>query len=270
MATATTQQHADVGTNPYPWYDSHWLWSYTQAKRLLASHQPGRLEAFERAFEPLRTRSEFRIRTYDGLFDCAMLERLRQTIRGLRSAQLELHELPSFRRFIVHNHDLINELQAGLVDLGSEGCGERVEPCYNFLSLYRAGASCPVHMDAPEAKWTLDVCIAQSEPWPLHVSQVLPWPEAYQASEEDWQGAIRRSPGHRFASYAMEPGQALLFSGSSQWHYRDPQPAGSIPAFCDLIFFHFIPAGMAEIVRPVHWAELFGIPELASVVVKRA
>jgi hypothetical protein len=266
MVMQVRRSTSEVDSNPYPWYDSRWLWNYTKAKCLLAGEHSGRLQAFERALEPLRTRSDFHIRTYDGLFDASKLEHIRRTIRSLNGSQLNPHELPGFRRFVVHNNEVINELQADLTDLVSEGCGERVEPSYNFISLYRAGASCPVHMDAPDAKWTLDVCIRQSEPWPIHFSQVLPWPEDYGPPEEDWQGAIRRDPAHRFASHAMEPGQALLFSGSSQWHYRDPQPAGATPAFCDLIFFHFIPAGMAELVRPVRWAEVFDIPELAAVV----
>ena len=31
------------------------------------------------------------------------------------------------------------------------------------------------------------------------------------------------------------------------------------------LFFHFIPRGTAELVRPRNWARLFGIPELDQV-----
>jgi hypothetical protein len=34
--------------------------------------------------------------------------------------------------------------------------------------------------------------------------------------------------------------------------------------FCSLLFFHFIPKGAAELVRPKNWARLFGIPELSG------
>ena len=33
-------------------------------------------------------------------------------------------------------------------------------------------------------------------------------------------------------------------------------------AFCDLIFFHFIPAGTRDLVQPRNWARIFGVPEL--------
>ena len=34
-------------------------------------------------------------------------------------------------------------------------------PAYNFLSLYTQLDICEPHMDAPKAKWTLNVCIEQ-------------------------------------------------------------------------------------------------------------
>ena len=61
------------------------------------------------------------------------------------------------------------------------------------------------------------------------------------------------------------PGDAILFSGSSQWHYRDALPQGKAKGFCDLLFLHYIPKGTASIVRPANWAEHFGLPEIARI-----
>jgi hypothetical protein len=249
-------------SNPYPWYDSIWLAHYQRATEILQETRPSLLADFQRAFEPLRTRSDFRVQFYDRIFDDLTMARLELTVSALRGVQLESHEANNFGRFVVHNHPYLSDLQYELVELVSEGTGEVVEPCYNFLSLYRAGAMCPVHMDAPEAKWTLDLCIRQSESWPISFSQVVPWPDDYQPRDNNWQREIRESPQHSFASCTMERANALLFAGSSQWHYRDRLPASDGGAFCDLAFFHFIPAGTGELVRPASWARLFGAPEL--------
>ena len=79
----------------------------------------------------------------------------------------------------------------------------------------------------------------------------------------DWEQRVKSDPQLRFSSYALQPGQALVFSGSSQWHYREPIDGAAHQAFCDLLFFHFVPRGTAELVRPENWAGLFDIPELA-------
>ena len=68
----------------------------------------------------------------------------------------------------------------------------------------------------------------------------------------------------------MEPGQAILFSGSSQWHYRDAMPALSTKSSCDLLFLHFIPRGTRELLNPLKWARLFDIPELVKDVSPRS
>src|SRR5206468_530714 len=111
---------------------------------------------------------------------------------------------------------------------------------------------CPPHMDSPEAKWTLDLCVGQSTPWPIYFSQVCPWPESASDTwrDGDWEEQIKRSPSLRFTSYTLEPGQAVVFSGSSQWHYRDAIPAGRGRKFAELLFFHFVPKGSAALLRP--------------------
>jgi hypothetical protein len=250
--------------NPYPWYDSSWLADYTQAKSLIERVRPEALPEFAKTFEVLRTRPDFEVKEFSRVFSNAALEDIRQAVRQLRATQLELHELHNFHRFIVHNHPLISKLHESVIGLASEAAGEPVEPCYNFLSLYTKLGVCPVHMDAPDAKWTLDLCIRQSEPWPIHLSQVVPWPEPSDYEGDNWQDLIKQDPDLRFESYSLEPGSAIFFSGSSQWHYRDPHPGGDQDHYCDLVFFHFVPMGMRETVDRTNWPQLFGVPELAE------
>ena len=60
------------------------------------------------------------------------------------------------------------------------------------------------------------------------------------------------------------PGEAVLFSDSSQWHYRDPIPEQGSKAFCHLLFFHFIPRGMRAYLDAAEWETLFAVPGLSE------
>jgi hypothetical protein len=248
----------------YPWYDSLWLRKYERAKDMLRQVQPEKLPVFVEALSGLRTGADFRVKRIPRLFDEATMATIRQTIATFQLTELELHEVKRFGRFVVHDHPFFTELQTRTIDLVSEAAGEPVEASYNFVSLYKKLGVCPIHLDTPEAKWTLDLCIEQSAPWPIHISQVVPWPEGLTFNEDDWQGAIRESPDNEFTSYNLEPGEAVIFSGSSQWHYRDPLQLDGQEHFCSLVFFHFVPKGMLETLKPKNWPRLFGIPELAD------
>jgi len=256
----------DNFNNPYPWYDSWWLRKYKFACELITRRYPGKLREFKQTFEPLKTRTSFKTKEYKSIFDSATLARIRNTIKSIRPSEIELHELKKFRRFILHDHPYMTKLQHNLIDLVSEGAGEEVEPAYNFLCLYRAGGVCKVHMDSPIAKWTLDICIEQDEPWPIHLSQVVDWPEDYIQPSGDWEASIKNPLMNNFQSFSLEAGKAILFSGSSQWHYRDKKPDSlrkNTSQFCNLIFFHYYPAGMGQVVEPSNWSLMFDVPELS-------
>ena len=252
----------------YPWYDSVWLARYTQAKAIIRTTHPDRLGAFERAFQALRTRPDFQVKKLARVFDEETMGEIRRVVAFLRPTDLELHEARTFGRFVVHDHMFFNELQQRTISLISEAVGEPVEASYNFLSLYSALGKCPPHMDSPQAKWTLDLCVNQSVSWPIWFSPVQPWPESDGEpwGEQDWDQNLRRSLP--FTPHTLQPGEAVVFSGSSQWHYRDEIAAvqsNNGKQVCDLLFFHYIPHGTAELVEPKNWAKLFDLPELAQI-----
>ena len=119
------------------------------------------------------------------------------------------------------------------------------------------------------AKWTLGYCIEQSEVWPIYLSQVRPWPEEFEYMErQNWEQQIRDDPENRFTDYRLHEGEAIVFGGSSQWHYRDRIIKSQEKNFCHLLFFHFIPEGTKDLVHSNRWAEYFGIPELKEVAQK--
>lgn len=197
------------------------------------------------------------------IFDHDVLGEIRRVTASLLPTDLELHEARKFGRFVVHDHPFFTELQQGTIPLVSEAAGEPVEAGYNFLSLYGGKGVCAPHLDSPQSKWTLDLCVNQSAPWPIYLSQVHPWPESeVEWPKENWEAQVKQSPSLRFTPYTLQPGQAIVFSGSSQWHYREALPKGDGREFCDLLFFHFIPQGAAELLKSQNWARLFGIPEL--------
>ena len=250
----------------FPWYDSIWLQQYVAAQAFLAANHPQRLQPFIDAMAPLRTRPDFETSLLSGVIDEAMLGRIRAALAGLKPADLELHEIKTFGRWVVHDNPILTELQDRMTALVSDVVGEPVERSYNFLSLYTRLGRCPVHMDAPSAKWTLDICIDQSHEWPIHFSQVQPWPEASDYSMDDWEQRILGDPANRFESHIIQPGDAAVFSGSSQWHYRDPLPVAGGKGFCHLLFFHFIPQGVSGYLDPEGWEAYFDAPGLGAVV----
>ena len=245
-----------------PWYDASWLHRFLAAQQLVKQHQPERLADFLQAFEPLQTPADFAVRNVPDVFTETTLQDIRDTIAALPQSAYEGHEVGSFGRSVVHDHPFFTELQQSFVPLVSELAGEEVEPSYNFLSLYSRFGVCEPHIDAPWAKWTLDICLDQSVEWPIHFSQIVPWPDSSHKSSESWKEQIKSAPDLSFSSHVLQPNQAILFSGSSQWHYRDALPAQEETGFCNLLFFHFIPKGTRDLIDPRNWAQLFDMPQL--------
>jgi len=171
----------------------------------------------------------------------------------------QAHENADFGRDVLWDIPSFLELQEQLRAMISERVGQPLVSCYNFLSLYGASGKCDLHMDHPNAMYTFDYCIEQDAIWPIHLSRTVPWPTAQDAAQFDPERIIA-DPAYDFADHRLRPNQALLFCGSSQWHYRRPKTAGG---FCNLLFFHYYPAGCEALVEPRQWAEHFGVPELA-------
>jgi len=240
----------------FPWYDSEWLTAYVAAREYIEKNHPDRLGDFNRALEPFKTSSRFETKKLGIVFSQEELESLRALVR--EATARENHELSTFGRFVLRDLPFLSRLQESLLERVSLEVGEQVEPAYNFLSMYRERGICPLHMDAPLSKWTLDVCLDQSEQWPIYIGQVEPWPTERKFSSL-WQEQVRAETN--FQPFFLKPGEGIIFSGSSQWHYRDPIPQ-ALGGFCDLVFFHFVPKGTKELALPVNWSREFALPNL--------
>jgi len=250
----------------FPWYDSWWLTRYVRAKEFIALRYPASLNAFTQAFRPLRTRPDFREKLLDNFFTPDQARIIQTTLQAIKPDLLETDEIGTHGRFVVHDHPALIDLHAAVTPYVSELAGEEVEPSYTFLALYNRNGKCDVHLDAPLSKWTLDYCIEQSEPWPVAFSEVIPWPEAFDQGGGDWEASIKRSRDHSFKSYAMNPGQAILFSGSGQWHYREPFTNPVARSHCSLLFLHFTPVGTRNLSQWECWEAHFGIEGLTAAI----
>lgn len=244
--------HVLHGLPGFDWYDGCFLAKFEAARRMLAIVRPGESRRFAAAFDTLRTRADFEVRRVHDVLPPARFADFLAQLRAVPASSLHGHERGDFGRRIARDLPILAELQLELMPLVAELAGEAVEPCYTFLSLYDGAGTCAPHLDAPSAKWTLDLCLAQSGEWPIHFSSVVPWPTS------DADGNVPAATA--FRSHSLRPNEALLFSGSSQWHYRDAIPDAG---FCHLAFLHYHPAGCADLVRPARWAAHFDMPERA-------
>lgn len=249
------------GIRAFPWYDAHFLQMFEATKRFLAQVRPDALQPFSEALDQVRTPRTFAVRQIENLFSADVQHSIRQTVASLPQASLELHEVQSFGRNVVHDHPYFLQLQQELLGQVSELVGCEVEAGYNFLSLYGNMGKCAVHMDHPISMYTLDYCIDQSAEWPIYFSDVVDWPTADLMNAFDGDSLIA-DPAITFTPHVLKPNNAILFSGSSQWHYRK---AMAQPGFCNLLFFHYYPKGCRELVYFANWPTLFNIPELAAI-----
>ena len=232
------RQVADV-----PWYDAHFLRFFETAKVFLRQVRPDALARFEAGFAPLRTPPDFRVREIEGLFGEDELAHLRQEVAALMTTGLRQDELPTFGRHVVQDHASFLAMQRDFTARVSEWAGQEVEPGYNFLSLYGNAGRCEKHMDQPISMFTLDICVDQSVEWPIWFSEVVDWPDAEVLGAFDPEEVKARL---RFTGHTLKPGNAVLFSGSAQWHYRNAMPA---PGYCHLLFFHYFPKGCVDLVE---------------------
>lgn len=149
-----------------------------------------------------------------------------------------------FGRRYAHNVGFFVNIHHQLTDYASELFGEKVKPSYVFLSLYDKGGQCPLHIDRPQCRYTIDYLIRQeqAEPWPICIGpqmsnkEVAKISQSHPTTDEDRQAVIDSVD---WTTSLLNPNDAVCYSGTNAWHYRPTASAGT----ADLAFFHFVPWG---------------------------
>lgn len=157
----------------------------------------------------------------------------------------DLHEPDSmnkFGRLYAHNVPFFVGIHYQLAEYASDIFGEKVKPSYVFLSMYEQGGNCPLHIDRPQCRYTIDYLIRQEQksPWPIDIGPQMTDKErdtltvTHPDTAEDRQTIIDAVDWTRIN---LNPNDAVCYSGTNAWHYRPFPSEGK----ADLAFFHFVP-----------------------------
>ena len=151
----------------------------------------------------------------------------------------------SFVRHHAHNVPFFVAIHKQLTNFACEQFGEAVKPSYSFLSMYKDNGICPLHIDRPQCRYTIDYLIRQDqqEPWPIKIGDHMSdeerdrLMEANQSHPTEDEEIEKRIAMENWHTVMLEPNDAVMYSGTHSWHYRPNRLAGS----ADLVFFHFVP-----------------------------
>lgn len=150
-----------------------------------------------------------------------------------------------FVRTYAHNVPYFVNIHRQLTEFANEIFGEPVKPSYSFLSMYQDNGICPLHIDRPQCRFTIDYLIRQdqAEPWPILIGDHMT-DEQRRALDESGDGhpkddeAIQaRIDAENWQEVLLSPNDAVCYSGTHSWHYRPKRLVGT----ADLVFFHFVP-----------------------------
>jgi hypothetical protein len=147
-----------------------------------------------------------------------------------------------FNRNYAHNVGFFRNIHVQLADYASDLFGTKVKPSYSFLSLYNKHGQCPLHIDRPQCRYTIDYLIQQEQkdPWPIHIGPSM--------SDEERDAITNAHPSTKadikqvvdsvdWTEANLNPNDAVCYSGTNAWHYRPTKSEGK----ADLVFFHFVP-----------------------------
>ena len=177
-------------------------------------------------------------------------DKSRQQIRDNVSRHLRYGPSPydeTFHRTYVHNMPFLQDVHRQLKDVASEVFGETVIPSYVFLSMYKVGGKCPLHIDRPQCRYTIDYLLEQgdSEPWPIAIGSPMTDVEREESLSiarghpETQEDIERILSDNLFHEVLLHENDAVCYSGTHSWHYRPTQSKSEAV----LIFFHFVPEG---------------------------
>ena len=152
-----------------------------------------------------------------------------------------------FGRRYAHNLPFLVDIHHQLTEYASDLFGEKVKPSYVYLSMYDKGGRCPLHIDRPQCRYTIDYLIQQesSEPWPIHIGRQMTDKQRAQLQTTHPQTDVETKSiidKEKWTTCLLQPNDAVCYSGTNAWHYRPTASLGT----ADLVFFHFVPEKFSE------------------------
>jgi hypothetical protein len=150
-----------------------------------------------------------------------------------------------FGRNYANNVPFFVKIHQQLTDLASDLFSEPVKPSYSYLSMYQDDGICPLHIDRPQCRYTIDYLIrqTQSEPWPILIGEHMSDDdqrtlyESGRGRPETPEEIEARIAAEKWSRVELKPNDAVCYSGTHSWHYRPDRLRGT----ADLVFFHFVP-----------------------------
>lgn len=250
-----------LGYAKYPWYDTHQLDAIELARRYLAIVRPDKLGPFMERISRYKVDLSFRARLLPDFLQAGRMARLQIAVSQVCQQELMQGEAVLHGRVKARHHAEFAALHEELTGQVEAQVGERLEPSYLMFTRYDSTGRLPVHLDSPDSKWALGICLQAPVSWPLHCGRTVEWPPRHDPA---WTPAqVLADPAMEFRAFDLRRGDAVLFSGSAQWHYRAPVPPMGGGHF-DLLYLQYVPKGEGRVIKSRHWAEEFGIPELAD------
>ena len=155
-----------------------------------------------------------RLKVFRGVLEPGLLEAVQFYVRErARSGYLTFEDWA--HRLVKHDDPFAVLLHQFLTPAVEAEVGLPIKRSYAFVASYLDGSALPRHLDRPQCRYTLDLCVEDSGsdvPWPLHVGgeQIL-----------------------------LASNDAVLYRGTELYHHREPKPPGKV---VNLIFFHFVDA----------------------------
>jgi len=183
----------------------------------------------------------------NNLFDEEVFNGIQKYVENVVPALRCAVDKDIFVRNYIHNNSFFVDIHHQLADFASEMFKERVKPSYCFLSLYKNGGKCPLHIDRPQCRYTIDYLVraTSSKPWPISISDPLSKFELTKILDghpKDQDIIDRIISDNTWTTIDLQPNDAVLYSGTNSWHYRPTALQGE----ADLVFFHFVPEGFSD------------------------
>lgn len=246
----------------FPWYDAQTRYRLAFALRYLERVRPDKVAEFSNALIQFRTDRSFSPIIEHDFLDLSEFGALQQCNAILRDQAKATDESRMCGRNKFNDLPELDALHQRLTGWVEGKAGEPVVPSFSLLAHYGSSGLLPMHIDSQESKWTLGICIERSVDWPIYISNVVdcvPEPE-----QENWDPELLKSDAQlAFKPYSLGPNEAILYSASSQWHYRDLIPA-SDAGFYDIALFQYVPAGSEAMIKHERWASHFQCRELET------